>query len=86
MNITVKGNNKVDVIKKIKLVLLDIKEKNKEYYEHGMIMELAVSIEQMVKSIRKTSNGEYLADVLFYQIPVRYNYHGLIAEQPNMSR
>ena len=37
MNITVKANNKVNLIKKIKLVLVDIKEKNDNYRKNGVV-------------------------------------------------
>ena len=80
MNITVKANNKVNVIKAIKLVLLDMKEKNKEYIQNGVIMELAQTIDQMVNSIYRTSNDEYIANVIFYSKPLYYNYHGIVSD------
>ena len=80
MNITVKANNKVNVIKAIKLVLLDMKEKNKEYIQNGVIMELAQTIDQLVNSIYRTSNDEYIANVIFYSKPLYYNYHGIVSD------
>ena len=81
MNITVKANNKVNLIKKIKLVLIDIKEKNTNYQENGIVLELAQSIEQMIKNIYRTENNEYIANILFYSKPLYYNYHGITIEQ-----
>ena len=81
MNITVKSDNKIDLIRKIQLVVSDVSEKNKEYYEHGVVLELAQSIEQIIKNIYRTSNDEYVANVLFYSIPLQYNYHGMISNK-----
>ena len=81
MNITVKASNKVNLIKKIKLVLIDVKEKNADYRENGVVLELAQSIRQMVNSIYKTDDDEYIANILFYSKPLFYNYHGITLEQ-----
>ena len=81
MNITVKANNKVNLIKKIKLVVLDIKEKNLDYQKNGVVLELAQSIREMIDNIYKTADDEYIANILFYSKPLFYNYHGITLEE-----
>ena len=86
MNIIVKANNKVNTIKKIKIVLLEIKEKNIEYKNKGVVIELAQSIEQIVNGMTKTADNQYIANVIFYSKPLYYNYHGLVQEPSSMNR
>ena len=80
MNIPVRAANKVDIIKQMKSVILEIKIKNEEYIQNGFIMELALSTRDMVDSIVKISQDEYMAYIIFNERPLyNYNYHGIVA-------
>ncbi|MBE6161876.1 MAG: hypothetical protein E7158_06640 [Firmicutes bacterium] len=81
MNIPVRATNKVDIIKQMKNVILEIKLKNEEYIQNGFIMELAQSTKDMVDGIIKISTNEYMAYIIFNERPLyNYNYHGIVAE------
>ena len=87
MNIPVKANNKVNLIKEIKSVLIGIRETNLRYKENGLVLELDQSIREMIDCIYKNENNEYVANVLFCTKPLyKYNYHGTIFEDDENQR
>ena len=80
MTIPIKASNRVEIIKQMKAIIIEMKIKNEEYIKNGFIMELAQSKKDMVNSIIRISKNEYMANIIFNEIPLyRYNYHGMVA-------